>query len=749
MFTEHYALLPLANVERQGLTSTWIASHDDPQFEIQGISKFAGQQVLITLDLAVHQPELSAAKIYFDCGDGLSEKNTHEFSRDEAGNATLVWAIPADIRSARLDPFPHSGEFRIKRFRIKPATTSALIWIATWKQIRHDPKSLFEKLPFAWRAFRQYGVRGLNESARIRLAALAQPTTPDARTYAQWVEAFEPHESTYSNYRLESQRWQNAPLISVLMPTYNTPIAWLREAVESVRAQTYEKWELCIADDASTKQEVRDVISTYAKQDARIRFEFRKQNGHISESSNSALALASGTYVALLDHDDLLHALALHFVAAEIVANPDLGLVYSDEDKVDSHNARYDPHFKCDFNYDLFLSYNMISHLGVYRTSLVRELGGFQSKFNGSQDHDLALRVIEKLADSQICHVPRVLYHWRAHRESTASAPSAKSYTHDATIAAVNAHLVRTGVNAEATSSSLAIGKCRVKYRLPDQQPTVDIIIPTRDQAVILKQCIDSIVSKTTYKNFRIRVIDNGSIEAETVQLFNSLKQTGNAEVIRDDSPFNYSALNNRAVASSTADFVCLLNNDIEIISPDWLSEMVSNAVRPDVGAVGARLWYPNDTLQHGGVVIGILGVAGHSHKHLRYGNDGYFSRPHLQQRFSAVTAACMLVRRSTFVQAGGLNELDLTIAFNDIDFCLKLGQLGKAIVWTPYADCYHHESVSRGYEDNPEKQARFAAEVTYMKETWRTDQFADRCYSTNLTLACEDFSLGWDRRVS
>jgi O-antigen biosynthesis protein len=378
----------------------------------------------------------------------------------------------------------------------------------------------------------------------------------------------------------------------------------------------------------------------------------------------------------------------------------------------------------------------------------VRELGGFQTQFNGSQDHDLALRVIEKLADNQICHVPRVLYHWRAHRNSTASAPSAKSYTHDATIAAVNAHLVRAGINAQATSSSLAIGKCRVQYRLPDQQPSVDIIIPTRDQAGILKQCIDSIILKTTYKNFRIRVIDNGSVEAETAQLFNSLMQSDNVEVIRDDSPFNYSALNNRAVASSTADFVCLLNNDIEIISPDWLSEMVSNALRPDVGAVGARLWYPNDTLQHGGVVIGILGVAGHSHKHLRYGNDGYFSRPHLQQRFSAVTAACMLVKRTTYLQAGGLNETDLTVAFNDIDFCLKLGQLGKAIVWTPYADCYHHESVSRGYEDNPEKQARFAGEVAYMKKIWRTDEVFDKFYSPNLTLANEDFTIAWPPRM-
>ena len=570
---------------------------------------------------------------------------------------------------------------------------------------------------------------------------------PKGNDYQQWIADFDMlDEKKRQKIQTEIKGMKNPPVISILMPVYNPQSVFLDEAISSVRNQLYPHWELCIADDCS-RPEIRALIKKYAIRDKKIRYVFRAENGHISQASNSALELVSADYTALLDHDDLLTPDALYWIAREIINHPDAALFYSDEDKVNEQGKRCDPYFKCDFNYNLLLSHNMISHLGVYKTGLLRELGGFRKGFEGSQDYDVALRMIEKLESRQIRHIPKVLYHWRIHKNSTASSADTKPYAHNAALTAINEHLQRMKVRATAEPSPEIPGFNRVHYNLPAEPPAVEIIILTRDKPALIKTCIESILERTTYSNYSITIVDNGSREKETLELFSVWEKHPRIAVVRDDTPFNFSKLNNRAVDGSDKEFVCLMNNDIEVISPDWLDEMVAHALQPGVGAVGARLWYPNETLQHGGVILGVGGLAGHAAKHLKRGEFGYFGRPCLQQEFSAVTAACLLVQREHYRSVEGFDETHLTVAFNDVDFCLKLREKGLRNLWTPYAELYHHESASRGNEDTPEKQARFQKELAYMIKRWAKELHHDPAYSPNLTLEKDDFSLAWPPR--
>ena len=387
----------------------------------------------------------------------------------------------------------------------------------------------------------------------------------------------------------------------------------------------------------------------------------------------------------------------------------------------------------------------MVCHLGVYRTDLVKDVGGFRVGFEGAQDYDLALRCSEKLDRNQIVHIPRVLYHWRIHSGSTAMAGDEKPYAAMAGVKALDDHLQRKG-NIGHTEL-LPMGMYRVHYACPDVTPLVTLIIPTRNAYSLVKQCIDSIQQLTSYSNYEIILIDNGSDDPVSLEYFAALDQQDNIRVMRDDGPFNYSALNNGAVRMARGELIGLINNDIEVITPGWLDEMVSIALQPNVGAVGARLWYPDDRLQHGGVVVGIGGVAGHSHKYLPKGDYGYFCRAGLIQEFSAVTAACLIIKKSIFEQVGGLDEANLKIAFNDVDFCLRVQEAGYINVWTPFAELYHHESATRGLEDTPEKKERFSNEVLYVQARWPKIQ-EDYAYNPNLTLDHEDFGLAWPPRV-
>ena len=605
------------------------------------------------------------------------------------------------------------------------------------KAVRLGP-GLVGRLPQAWRVYRKAGRKGVMWELRRR--------TRPGNDYAAWAAAhgtLSDAERTRITLRVASMA--STPLISVVMPTYNPDPTWLRAAIESVRSQLYPHWELCIADDASPSEAVRDVLREYSASDTRIKAVFRPKNGHISAASNSALEVASGSWIALMDHDDLLAEDALFRIAECTQAHPDVRLIYSDEDKIDEHGRRSDPYFKPDWNPDLFRSQNMFSHLGALATDLVRDVGGFRQGMEGSQDWDLVLRCIERIQPGQVQHVPRVLYHWRVHAESTARSMNAKPYAAVAGERALNEHFARTGVRAHAEYMGFGY---RAHYDLPEPAPLVSLIIPTRNALGLTRQCIESVVGKTSYPNYEIILVDNGSDDPAALAWFAQLATQSNVRVMRDDREFNYSALNNAAVAQARGELVALVNNDIEVLSPDWLSEMVSLGLQPGVGAVGARLWYPDRTLQHGGVLLGVGGVAGHANKGLPKGLNGYGGRAALIQSFSAVSAACLVVRKAVYDEVGGLDEVNLKVAFNDIDFCLRLREAGYRNVWTPYAELLHHESATRGDDIAPEKQARFARETSYMRAHWADLIRHDPAYNPNLTASLEDFSYAFPSRV-
>lgn len=604
-------------------------------------------------------------------------------------------------------------------------------------------------------AYRRDGIAGLQRGvALVEAVQMGNPNgvpvadgASDRNDYAEWLRRYDLlDDERRAALRTRQELFAVRPLISVVMPTYNPNPAWLVEVIESVRQQIYPHWELCIADDCSSDAAIRPILERYQREDSRIKVVFREQNGHISAASNSAIAIASGDWIALLDHDDLLSEQALFWVAEAINQVPDVRLIYSDEDKIDADGQRFGAYFKTDWNRPLFYSHNMISHLGVYHAELLREIGGFQVGMEGSQDYDLALRCIERIEDRQIHHIARVLYHWRVHGDSTAMSGDAKPYAQLAGERALKAHFARRGVDAGV---QLVQGGYRVRYALPAQPPLVSLIIPTRNGLDLLRTCVQSILALTTYPRYEILIVDNGSDDLATLDWLAGVQRDQRVRVLRDDRPFNYSALNNGAARHARGEVLGLLNNDLEVITPDWLDEMVSHALQPGTGAVGARLWYPDNTLQHAGVIVGLGGVAGHAHSRMLRHHSGYFGRASLLSAFSAVTAACLVIRKSIFEEVGGLNEVELEVAFNDVDFCLRVRELGYTNLLTPYAELYHYESATRGLDDTAEKSARFGREVQYMMQRWAPLLQHDPAYSSNLSLRHGDFSLAWPPRSS
>jgi glycosyltransferase involved in cell wall biosynthesis len=539
---------------------------------------------------------------------------------------------------------------------------------------------------------------------------------------------------------------RDRPLFSVLLPVYDPNPKWLDRAIESVQGQVYPHWELCVVDDASTDPRIRKLIERHASRDSRIKNLKRAENGHICAASNDALRMATGEFIALLDHDDELAPTALYFAALELNSDPQLQLLYSDEDKLDKQGRRCDPYFKPDWNPDLFTSQNYVSHLSIYQSDLVRAVGGFRLGFEGSQDYDLTLRCVERIDASQIRHIPHVLYHWRIAEQSTATFAAAKPYAHEAAIRAMQQHLDRLGI--AATAGPDYGDYIRVRYLRTNEAPLVSLVIPTRDRPSFLRPCLESIFAKTEYSNYEVVVVDNESSEPETLDYFTSLQGNERVRICRMPGAFNYSGLNNFGVGQARGSLIVLLNNDLEVINGGWLDEMVSHGLRPEIGAVGARLWYPDKTMQHGGVILGAGGVAGHAHAGIR-NEHGYFARAHLTQNFSAVTAACMLVKKDLYLQLGGLDEQNLAVAFNDVDFCLRLQEKGFRILWTPHAELYHHESASRGFEDTAIKQRRFLAEVEYMNQKWGDALESDPFYNPNLSLGEKLFTLAFPPRLS
>ncbi len=749
---EQLQLLHKKNVELQQSAKEQLELLNQKNVELQ-------QSVQDQLELVVQKNlQVKQIKLEYSLTEAEKLKETEQKIHDLEGKLTLL--------QVQKDTYIHNLNLQIIGMQSStswkltaPLRKSILIKRRLRKLLRVIPSAIkrgggfqntAQKALTVWKHQGTAGIiarlRWLNGANELTFVGHETREVSDRHDYGRWVEYYDTIDD-YSRGRIneEIKQWMSKPLISIIMPVYNPPINLLREAVESVKAQLYSNWQLCLADDASTQPEVLEYLKSLAQEDKRIKVIFRTENGHISRASNSALEVATGQYIALMDNDDLLSEHALYWVARTIIENPNVGLIYSDEDKIDTSRQRSSPYFKSDWNEFLFRSQNMVCHLGVYRRDLVEEVGRFRPGFEGAQDYDLALRCIEKLDRDQIIHIPRVLYHWRIHVGSTAMAGDEKPYAAVSGVKALDEHLQRKG--NIGTTELLPMGMYRVHYQLPRQVPMVSLIIPTRNAHGLVKQCIDSIKALTTYPRYEIILIDNGSDNPASLEYFAEIDKEDNIRVVRDDGPFNYSALNNRAVRQAHGELIGLVNNDIEIITPEWLNEMVSIALQPSVGAVGARLWYPDDRLQHGGVVVGLGGVAGHSHKFLPKGDHGYFCRATLIQEFSAVTAACLIIKKSTFDQVHGLDEENLKIAFNDVDFCLRIQEAGYINVWTPFAEMYHHESATRGQEDTQEKKERFIKEIMYMQHRWPNIE-NDYAYNPNLTLDYEDFGLAWPPRT-
>jgi GT2 family glycosyltransferase len=525
------------------------------------------------------------------------------------------------------------------------------------------------------------------------------------------------------------------PLISVVMPTYNAPASVLTEAIASVQAQLYPCWELCIADDASTAPHVASLLDAAARRDGRIKVIHRPSNGHISAATNSALELATGDFVALMDHDDILPEHALYEVAVEINAHPDADVIYSDEDQIDQMGRRSAPYFKPDWNPELLLGLNLISHLGVYRRSLIMQLGGLREGLEGSQDYDLALRATDATTPDRIRHIPAVLYHWRR----SAQGSSFSELLHDRCIGAarraIRDHLDRRGhPGATVAPAPLIPYFSQVTYPVPEPEPLVSVIIPTRDHADLLHRTCDGILHETDYRSVELIVVDNDSREAPALSLLRRLAEDPRVTVLSHPGLFNYSAMNNAAARIARGEILALLNNDLEVIEPGWLREMVSHSVRREVGAVGAKLLYPDGRVQHAGVVTGPNGSVAHLLRFAGGDDPGYGAQLALTRSLSAVTGACMVLRRSVFEEVGGLDE-HLAVTFNDIDLCLRLRDHGYRIVWTPAAQLFHLESATRGVDTDGEKQARAIGEWEFMRRRWGSVLDIDPYHNPNIQI--------------
>lgn len=533
------------------------------------------------------------------------------------------------------------------------------------------------------------------------------------------------------------KKFHYEPLISIVVPTYNTPVKFLKEMIESVIQQSYTKWELCIADGASQNKQTIQTLKAYEEKYKNIRVVYLDENKMISENTNAALQIVNGEFVALFDHDDLLEPNALYEMVQLLNDDSSLDMIYTDEDKTNSKcDEFFEPHFKQDFSKYTLLSYNYITHFTLIRKSILEKVGGFDAKCDGAQDFDMFLRISD--VTNRIRHIPKVLYHWRVHDQSTAASASAKTYVTDAGKYALEKYLKRNHIVGDV-NDGLFPTSYKISYQIQGS-PMISIIIPNKDHIDDLEKCIQSILNKTTYDNYEIIIVENNSTEEATFTYYNKLEKSKRIKILYWKDEFNYSAINNYGVKHAQGDYILLLNNDVEIINKEWLNEMLMLAQLEDVGAVGAKLYYSDDTIQHAGIIIGIGGVAGHSHKYLPRDSFGYVGRLRVIQNVSAVTAACLLVRKSIFEEVGGLDE-GYKVAFNDVDFCMKILEKGYKNVFTPYAELYHYESKSRGIEDTKEKIERFNGEIKRFESKWGL-WLEDPYYNINLSITHENFSL-------
>ena len=597
---------------------------------------------------------------------------------------------------------------------------------------------------------RQNGLSGIKQGLiivqkRNTLKPLGESGVFDRNNYQEWIKKYDTIDSDIKTKIINKcESFPNKTKISIVLPTFNPKIEWLIEAIESVKKQIYSNWELCIADDASKNNIVKQVLAKYSKEDARIKVVFREINGHISEASNTALEVATGDWIALLDHDDLIPEHALFCVVKSINENPHAKILYSDEDKIDSNGNRFDPYFKCEWNQDLFYSHNMISHLGVYERKLVEEIGGFRKGFEGSQDYDLALRCIEQIEPTQIIHIPHVLYHWRVHNESTALSANVKPYAMMAGESALNDHFRRSGVQGRV---KLVGCKYDQSYDLPNEIPLVSIIIVAIEIESV-KKCINSLLLNTNYQKYEIIVVTQTKKLKLNDNDFKSNINKINIKILYDENEYNKPRLYNVGVNNAKGDIVALIDCGIRARQLEWLCIMVSHSIRKGIGAVGPIIWNLDETLHHGGITLGVKEVAAKTQTNMRKGEFGYFGKLALTQNLSAISMNCMVIKKSIFLELGGLNDLALKDSYSDVDFCLKVKKAGFRNLWTPlsevYFERYNKNRISSISDINYNTSA-----VKYMKKKWDYLLKQDPAYSPNLTLDDVDYSLSWPPRVS
>lgn len=560
---------------------------------------------------------------------------------------------------------------------------------------------------------------------------------PEEVPYGPWYAAYVPDEEALEKQR--KHKFNYAPLISIAVPAYQTPVEFLKQMIESLISQTYTGWELCIANASPDNEEMQRVLADYSAKDVRVRFCSLKENLGIAENTNRAFAMAKGEFMGLLDHDDLLAPNALYEIVNTLQDHPQADALYTDEDKVTTDlDEHFQPHLKPDFNLDLLRSNNYICHFFVVRKSIVEKAGGFRKEFDGAQDYDFIFRCTENARE--VLHVPEILYHWRTHKASTADNPASKMYAFEAGKRAIEAHLERTGTKG-TVSHTQDLGFYRVKYPVQGE-PLVSVIIPNKDEKETLQTCLESLKKNTSYQNFEIIIIENNSTTGEIFKYYKELSIDQQIHLLRWGKEFNYSAINNFGVAHARGEYLLFLNNDVKSIEPDWMEEMLGVCQRPEVGGVGAKLIYPDNTIQHAGCVIGMGGIAGHMFVDMPADRTGYLHKASLLQDMSAVTAACLMMKKEVFEQAGGFTE-ELAVAFNDVDLCLKVRKNNHLIVYDPYAKLYHMESKTRGAEDSKEKVRRFQTEIEYMRCHWMDIlKNGDPYYNKNLSLTKWNYSL-------
>ena len=567
-------------------------------------------------------------------------------------------------------------------------------------------------------------------------------------TYTKWVEQYDTlSDSDRELIRLHQNSLLSQPHFSIIMPVEEPDQANLKQAISSVLAQLYPNWELCIGLRGHTNPSLRAIIETFTLQDTRIKQVTTDNNASYASLLNTLLESASGEYFLILGDSDLLSEHALYLIACEINQHPRTNLLYTDEDHVDETGARYQPTFKPQWNPDLFKTHNVIGSTGVNNTSQAKKAGGFRIGFEGAEAWDLSLRMTEKISPTQIRHIPHVLYHHRKPILAEAEVKISEETVIKSERKALEGHFNRYQV--PVTISRLDNGYWRVQRHLQTPFPRASLIIPTKNQSSILQKCLESIQNITVYPNYEIIVVNNQSDQPEALAYLQSLSKAGEVTVLDYDHPFNYSAINNFAARHAQGDVLVFLNDDTEVISPNWLQELVSHTIRPEIGAVGAMLYYPNDTIQHAGLTLNYQYIALHNYHKFQKGFAGHNGRARLTQNLSAVTGACLAVEKDKFQQVGGFDKTNLKIAYNDIDLCLRLQKAGYRNVWTPHAELYHHESASRGFEDTLEKKARLELEAEYMREKWEPILADDPANNPNLTLDLLDFSLAFPPRAT